>query len=100
MPNTGDEGPGMARHAVGPDPPDSKALVRHMKVSGNLGCTDCDSEVQGEGSKMKRITTLDSGLQTLTSTGICLDRLREHGKQDKEIWLIFRDYLLLQVDSS
>lgn len=29
---------------------------------------------------MKRITALDSGEQTLTSTGICLEGLREHAR--------------------
>lgn len=71
MPIIGDEGIDKARHPVKPDPPDSKDLVRHMKVRGNIGCSDCGSEVQGEGSRTKRITALDSRQQTLTSTGIC-----------------------------
>lgn len=35
MPNTG-EGADTARHPVRPDPPDSKDLVRHMKVGETL----------------------------------------------------------------
>lgn len=48
-------------------PLDSKDLVR-----GNLDSSDGDSRVQGEGSRVKRITALDSGEQTSTSAGMCL----------------------------
>lgn len=36
MPSTGDEGADTARHPVRLDLSDSKDLVRHMKVRGNL----------------------------------------------------------------
>lgn len=58
-------------------PLDSEDLVKHMKVRGNLGCTDCDSRVQGEGSRVERITALDSGEQTPMSAGLCLEESLE-----------------------
>lgn len=77
MPKTRDEGADKARHPVRPDSSDSEDLVKHMKVRGNFGCTDCDSRVQGEGSRVERITALDSGEQTPMSAGLCLEESLE-----------------------